>query len=343
MKAPIGGWGISDEARALHADSLVVDLHVDTMLLQAFFGYDPRLEHHNALPLSPLFVHADLPRLRRGGVGCVALGVVVNPLRRATAPWSTYRYLERLAGWQEQAPADVQLVSTAADIVRARREGRLAVFGGLEGAHGLGGGLEDLGAMRRAGLRYVGLAHFTRNAACTPAFGLGADQSRPLTAYGHELVSALEEHRILIDLAHINRTGFLTVCERARRPVIVSHTGVQGAHRSWRNIDDEQLRAVAATGGVTAIIFTQQYLGGGLFGSIDAVAAHVAHAVTACGEDHVALGSDVDGFVLLPKDFPDVSAMPRVTDLLLRSGMGERVVRKVLGENALRVFGEVCG
>lgn len=333
----------SAHALDLHQASLVVDLHVDTMLLQAFFGYDPRRAHRNPLPFSPLFVHADLPRLRAGGVGCAALGIVVNPLRRESAPWSTFRYLERLAGWQKASPDAVRVVSTADDILAARAQGQIAVFGGLEGAHGLGGRLDELPAMRRAGLRYVGLAHFTRNLACAPAFGWGADNDAPLRPFGVELVDALVAQRILIDLAHIGRAAFLQVCERARVPVIVSHTGVAGANPSWRNIDDDQLRAVARTGGVVAIIFTQQYLGGGLFGSIERVADHARYVIGLVGEDHVALGSDVDGFVLLPRDFPDVGAMPRITDALLRSGLSDTTVRKVLGENALRVFRAVCG
>ncbi len=334
---------VSQEAEALHRDCLVVDLHCDTMLSQALVGLDPMKRHKHPLPLSPLMLHADLPRLQEGGIGCVALGVVVNPLRRRSAPWSVWRYLERLKGWQDRAPDRVRVVSTADDVLAARREGKLAIFAGLEGAHGLGGRLDELPAMRSAGLRYVGLAHFTKNQAVRPAFGWGADPETPLSDYGRELVDELVQRRIVIDLAHINRRGFFEVCERARVPMYVSHTGVQGAHRSWRNIDDDQIRAVAKHGGVVGIIFTQQYLGGGLLGSISAVAAHVAHVISVVGEDHVALGTDVDGFVLLPRDFPDVSAMPRVTESLLRAGLSETAVRKTLGLNALRVLRDVCG
>jgi membrane dipeptidase len=333
----------SREAAALHRDALVVDLHCDTMLSQALYGLDPLRPHRNPLPFSPLTLQADLPRLQEGGVGCVALGVVVNPLRRESAPWSVWRYLERLKGWQDRAPDRVQVVSRADDVEEARRAGKLSIFAGLEGAHGLGGRLDELAAMRRAGLRYVGLAHFTRNQAVHPAFGWGADASAPLSNFGRDLVDELVRQHIIIDLAHINRRGFFEVCERAQVPMYVSHTGVQGAHRSWRNIDDDQLRAVAKNGGVVGIIFTQQYLGGGLLASIGRVAAHVLHVVSAVGEDHVALGTDVDGFVVLPRDFPDVRAMPRVTEALLRSGLSETAVRKALGLNALRVFREVCG
>jgi membrane dipeptidase len=320
-----------------------MDLHCDTLLNETLLGYDPTKRHRNRLPGSPWLFHADIPRLKAGGIGAVALGIVVNPLRRRSALRATRQGLAQMAAWQDRAPQDVLLVDCAQDIRRAQREGKIAVFGGLEGAHGLGGSLDELGELRAAGLRYVGLVHFTKNRAATPAFGWRANAADGLSDHGRELVEELGERRMLVDLAHINHRGFIEAAAHSSRPVIVSHTGVRGAFDSWRNIDDEQLRAVADTGGVICIIFAPYYLEGRTRGAAEGIVRHIAHVIDVVGEEHVGLGSDLDGFIFPPKDLPDISHMPWLTQLMMDAGLSDGQIRKCLGANMLRVFEEVCG
>jgi len=334
---------ISADALSLHRDSLIVDLHCDTLLSQALYGYDPTLRHRNRVPLAPFTYQSDIPRMQEGGVGAVALGIVVNPFRRDSALDATRRALFNMQGWALRAPEAVTLVSTADDIEEARAGGRIALFGGLEGAHGLGGSLDELSELRELGLRYIGLAHFSRNFAASPSFGWGADPNAPLSDRGRELVEEMNRLRILVDLAHVNRAGFLEACEQSKAPVVVSHTGVAGAAENWRNIDDEQLRAVAESGGVIGIIFAPVFLGNKITGSAELIIKHIKHVINVVGEDHVAIGSDFDGFVIPPSDLPDHSCMPYLTQLMLNAKMSETQIRKCLGQNTLRLFREVCG
>src|SRR5258707_813402 len=127
-----------------------------------------------------------------------------------------------------------------------------------------------------------------------PAYGRGRRDDEGLSRWGQELVRRCEAESVIVDLAHINRAGFLDVCRMAERPPIVSHTGVSQAYAHWRNIDDEQLRAIADNGGVVGIIFCPRFLGGT---GIDDVVRHVRHVIDAAGEDTPALGSDWDGFI----------------------------------------------
>ena len=143
---------------------------------------------------------------------------------------------------------------------------------------------------------------------------------------------------VIVDLAHINRRGFFDVLELATLPVMVSHTGVLGVHQHWRNIDDEQLRAVARNGGCIGIIFARRYLGGA---SIESVVDHLLHVIDVAGEDVPALGSDFDGFVVPPDGLEDVAALPNLTVALSRRGVGTRVLEKILGGNVLRVLDAV--
>jgi len=148
----------------------------------------------------------------------------------------------------------------------------------------------------------------------------------------------MEKHGVIVDLAHINRKGFFDALAASSKPPIVSHTGVAGVRRHWRNIDDEQIRAVAERGGVVGIIFAPRYLGGDDLG---AVCDHIQHIIKVAGEGVPSLGSDFDGAVRPPRGLEDVAALPRLTAALLDRGLSREAVKKLLGENALRVLREV--
>lgn len=118
---------------------------------------------------------------------------------------------------------------------------------------------------------------------------------------------------------------------------MVSHTGVLGAFEHWRNIDDDQLRAVADLGGCVGVIFCPRFLGGD---GLEPVVRHLQHILDVCGEDAPALGSDWDGFIVPTDSLSDVTKVPLLTDALLDAGIEERIVTKVLRANALRVLAD---
>jgi len=125
------------------------------------------------------------------------------------------------------------------------------------------------------------------------------------------------------------------VVAMSSRPVVVSHTGVKGTCDNTRNLTDDQLRAIAATGGVIGIGYWEAAVCGR---DAQAVARAIKHAISIVGADHVGLGSDFDGAVETPFD---TSALVRVTDALLKEGLSESDIRKVMGESALRVLKEL--
>jgi membrane dipeptidase len=171
-----------------------------------------------------------------------------------------------------------------------------------------------------------------------------AGKERGLGREGAALVEALDARRVIVDLAHSNPTGFwdaLAVHDRSL-PAIVSHTGVRGVHDCWRNVDDDQLRAIADLGGVVGIMFHSAFLGDRFWsGAADAVVRHVEHVVAVAGEDTPAIGSDFDGLIVPPADLRTVSAMPVLAQRMLDRGFTPERVGKVLGANYLRVVGEV--
>ena len=237
-------------------------------------------------------------------------------------------------------PTQMALCGSAAAIREARAADRIACFAGLEGAHGLHGRLDDLPDFREKGLRYVGLVHFTANEAARPMVGWGASNATGLTGFGTELVDELWRLGILVDAAHLGKAAVLEVCRRARRPVIVSHTGCTSVYSSPRGVDDEVLRAVADTDGVVGIIFVTPFIGGG---GADAAARHLDHIRRTVGVRHCALGTDWEGFALYPSDLDSAEKLPNLTEALLRLGWSADEVHAAYGGNVLRVIEAGCG
>jgi membrane dipeptidase len=330
-----------DEARALHDEVCVIDLHADTPKLMDKLGYDLAERHERPMPKGMNYVgHVDIPRLRDGGVAAQFFAFWTWPsyipgaVKSCTQ--SVVHQLDALDEAVAKHPDQLAWTRTGADIRAAKAAGKIAILGGIEGGHALDGKVEHIEMFSRRGVRYLGPLHLWPNA-------LGGTSRKPkrddaLTDLGREVIRECERCGVIVDLAHINRRGFFEVLDVATQPLMVTHTGVAGVHASWRNLDDEQIRAVADRGGCVGIIFARQFLGGK---SIEAVVDHIAHVIDVAGEDVPALGSDFDGFVVPPEGLEDIAAMPNLTVALSRRGIATRVIEKILSHNVLRVLDAV--
>jgi membrane dipeptidase len=321
----------------LHAAYPAIDLHADTLMWTRWVGYDIHARHEPPLWRAAFGGHVDVPRMREGGMGAQFFGLVSVPF--AARIRGTARIIHEQIDALEEAiarqPSEMRLVRTAAELERCERDGAIGALLGIEGAHALEGDLDNVDVFGRRGVRYLGLLHFSANEAGYPAYGRGRSDGEGLTPWGFDLVRRCEAAGILVDLAHLNRRGFLDACAVATRPPIVSHTGVLGAFEHWRNISDEQLRAVADKGGVVGVIFCPRYVGGD---GLEPVIKHMRHILDVVGEDTPALGSDWDGFIVPTRQLADPRGLPLLTDALLQAGLSDRVVAKILRSNALRVL-----
>lgn len=344
-----GPYRVGEAAAALHARSAVVDLHADALL------WDRDLLERSA------WGHVDLPRLVDGNVALQVLGVVTKTpvdmnYERNTAetdrvrqliiaqkwPLATWSSLmERalyqaklLEGYAERSPGRLMILRRRADLdaLLARRRAGEKVVGallGLEGCHALEGRAENLGRLADAGLRMLGLAHFFDNEFAGSAHGV---DKQGLGDAGRRLVADAERRGITIDLAHASPAVFAETLKVARHPVVVSHSGVQGTCPGPRNLDDAQLRALAANGGVVGIgLFEGAVCGPDVADTVRAI----VYAANVAGVEHVALGSDFDGAILAPID---AGGLALITEGLLEQGMSPADIEKILGLNALRVL-----
>jgi membrane dipeptidase len=230
------------------------------------------------------------------------------------------------------------VVTSKDELEAAEQAGQLACVLGIEGGHALEGQVARVAELARQGVRFLGLTHLSANAlggAATPGM-----RGRGLSAHGAQVVEALGASGLAVDVAHASPRLLQALLAQKEAPVFCSHTGVQGAARSWRNLPDEALRAIADRGGVVGILFGTEYLGGR---ELSDVARHLEHALRVAGEEAVCLGSDYDGFVRLPRGMRDVRDLPRLTEVLLARGHPLGRVEKLLGLNLRRFFAGVLG
>jgi membrane dipeptidase len=351
-RADPGAWakslGISREAVDLYLASEVIDLHVDSFIWYRLLGRNP-LERQRSLPLlsGVALGHADLPRLREAQIGGATWVVTTNPLRDPSDRLQTFAdNVARLETLLADAPSEVALVTTAAEYAAARASGRHAAFVGVQGGNAFDADFSVLERLRPGLILRVTLMHLSRSelgSASAPLTSLGEDG---LGRRGSELVRYLDARRIFIDLAHASPKTFwdaLAIHDRSL-PALVTHTGVSGVHRHWRNLDDRQLRAIANTGGVVGVIYHSAYLGDPLFGGrAETIVRHLEHVRDRAGEDAPALGSDWDGFIVTPRDMPTCLELPRLVEHMLERGWRAEAVKKALGANFLRALREFRG
>jgi membrane dipeptidase len=339
----------STKAVALHEQLTIADLHADTLL----WNRDV-LDRHT-------YGHVDVPRLIDGHVALQAFTIVTKvprdikleqndsasdsitllalaqrwPARTWTSRLSrALHQAERLRESASRSNGLLVTIHTVDDLSRhvARRAAgarSTAVFLGIEGAHALDGNLDNVGQLFDAGVRMIAPTHLADNEFAGSAHGVARGG---LTAAGRELIRRLESAHILVDLAHTSPRAFAEAITLVTRPVVVSHTGVLGTCNNPRNLSDEQLLAIARTGGIIGIGYWETATCGR---DADAIARAIRHAVRVAGIDHVALGSDFDGAVTQPFD---TTGLVRITDALLSAGFNEDEIRAVMGGNVVRLL-----
>ncbi|WP_282949465.1 MULTISPECIES: dipeptidase [unclassified Sphingopyxis] len=340
---------VSDHARALHKTLTIVDLHSDTLLWQ------------RSLLTRAGRGHVDLPRLEDGNVALQVFSSVTKTPKgqnydanggdtdNITAltiaqlqPVRTWSSLLERSLWHAEklhravAKADGKLIAVAApadiDALLAARAAETRPVGAMlsiEGLQDLEGDIRNLDRLHAAGFRMAGLAHFFDNDVAGSMHGL---RKYGLTPLGRKIVPRMEELGMIVDIAHCSRACVADILKIARRPVVSSHGGVQATCKVNRNLDDNQIRGVAATGGLIGIGYWDAAICGTSPASIAKAMKHVRDLV---GIQYVALGSDYDGGTTVRFD---TSKLVQVTQALIDAGFTDDEIRAAMGGNAIRVL-----
>ncbi|KLE34385.1 dipeptidase [Aurantiacibacter luteus] len=343
---------VSDEARALHASLVIVDLHSDSLLwgrnpleragrgqmdLPRLIDGNVALQVFSSVTQSPAGLNFERNSAdARDNITLLAVGQLQPPRTWTSLAERSLYHAHKLERAAEEAPDALHLVRAPADIdaVLAERDATGRPVGALfsaEGLHNLEGDAANLQRLYDAGLRMAGLVHFFDNEVAGSMHGVAKGG---LTAFGRQIVPRMEDMGVIVDIAHCSHRCVAEVLAMARRPVVSSHGGVQATCATNRNLTDDEIRGVAATGGVIGI----GYFDGAVCDtSPAAIVAAMRHVRDLVGADHVALGSDFDGSVTTAFD---TSQLVQVTQALLDDGWSEGDIRKAMGLNALRVLRE---
>ena len=340
---------VSERAKALHGALTIVDLHSDTLLWK-----------RNILDRADRG-HMDLPRLEDGNVALQILASttkspkgqnydansgdtdnITSLVIAQLQPVRTWNSLLERSLWHAEklhravaaSGGKLRAVATAADLdaLLAARRGKPLTTGALlsiEGLHPLEGQLANLDKLYAAGFRMAGLTHFFDNDLAGSMHGL---KKGGLTPFGRQVVTAMEAKGVIVDIAHCSNACVADILKMARRPVVSSHGGVQATCKVNRNLSDEQIRGVAATGGLIGIGYWDAAICDTAPASIAKAMKHVRDLV---GIQHVALGSDYDGATTVRFD---TSKLAQVTQALIDAGFSDDEIRAAMGGNAVRVL-----
>ncbi|MER7788498.1 membrane dipeptidase [Streptomyces sp. NPDC097640] len=334
----------------LHRRAVVADAHND--LLVAVTARPPRR-------WASFFRDQWLPQLREGGVDLQVLPVFIEDwFRPEGALRETLRMIECAHTLAEGNADEVRLCLDGDDIDRALDDGRIALVLALESAPGLDANVELIPTLYRLGVRMASIAHWGRTAL---ADGSGEDATGSrLTEAGVAALAEMERLGMLFDVSHLGASGVAHVLELATRPVLATHSSARALLDHHRNLTDEQIRGITATGGMVCVNFLGEFLATDpAERTVDRLADHVLHVVEVAGVDRVGLGPDfikeVSGDVsppccedleyaeLVVPGLEGPRGLPLVTEALVRRGLPEGDILKILGGNVLELFRKELG
>ena len=321
-------------------------------------------------------LHTDIPRLRAGGVGGQFWSVYVPAsLTPVEAAKTTFEQIDVVRRMVAAYPETFELAATADDVVRIHRAGRIASLIGIEGGYSIDDSLGLLREFHGAGVRYITLTHSKTTTWADSA--TDAPRHGGLSPFGEAVVREMNRLGMLVDLSHVSEDTMLDAMRVSEAPVIFSHSSARGVTDHPRNVPDSVLRMMPEDGGVVMVTFVPAFVNESVrawsadraaeqarLGALEPgdpaavaagmrdwdaanprpqtgiadVVAHIQHVRDVAGIDHVGIGGDYDGVPSLPTGLEGVDAYPRLLAALIAEGWTESDIRKLAGENVLRVM-----
>lgn len=386
-----------------HADVLLGSLLVATVLcpaaaagrreaerVEAIMRTTPLIDGHNDLPwavreaggLAGIDLqrtsrfHTDLDRMKKGGVGGQFWSVYVPSTIRGPAAYAAVmEQIDLVKRMVADNPNQLQLATTADEVRKAHRSGRIASLIGIEGGHAIDDNLALLRQLYAAGARYMTLTHNDNVSWADSATDVA--RSRGLSPFGEQVVREMNRLGMMVDLSHSSREARLDAMRVSEAPVIFSHASAYAIVPHPQNVDDEMLRMLRIDGGIVMITFVERFISADALAwraareaeearqkvlhpdnpaaaaravaqwikfnsparaTLSQVADHIEHVRRVAGIGHVGIGADFDGTPTLPLGVEGVETYPALFAELMRRGWTDADVRKLAGENVLRVM-----
>ena len=392
MKKSLLGVGLAALAASAQAQPLdsKTQARIDRILKRT-----PLIDGHNDLPWALREDHSgeigglqsgterrekplmtDIERLRIGRVGGQFWSVyITGTITGDEAIRTTLEQIDTARRIIESYPRDLELASTAEDMVRIHRRGKIASLLGVEGGRQIGGSMAALRRFYDLGVRYMTLTHNQT----TEWADAGTDEPKHggLSPFGVEVVREMNWLGMLVDLSHVAPETMKDAIAASRAPVIFSHSDARALDPHPRNVPDDVLRLLPANGGVVMVTFVPSFLDREVWewssrrsgeearlkalhpeskAEVDAglkrweaanpspkatiadVADHIEHIVRIAGHDHVGIGGDFDGITTTVEGLDGVEDYPALFAELIRRGWSDRSLAKLAGGNVLKVM-----
>jgi membrane dipeptidase len=327
----------------LQRGSVVIDLHVHGP------GFVPQ-------PFGSMWKFLPPTRPREAGFDILGAAGVDAVVAKAVGDPIVTRWYVRRSRWdaveqqlslieRQAAEADARVVTSTDELLGARADGQPAILLGVEGGDALGRDTDNVDRWHARGVRVVVLVHLTDNdlgTTCLPwqrylgPLPVRRQQARGLSALGKQMVDRMQQVGVLVDLAHADRRTVLDTVDAASAPLVSSHSGARAVQDFPRYLTDDELRAIAGTGGVVGLWPYRGRRQG--VATVDDLVAHARHIATVAGVDHLAIGTDMNGVPGQMRGYRDDRDLPMVRDALASAGFTSHEVTAILGGNALRVL-----
>lgn len=365
---------LTEQALKIHREAILIDGHND-LPWQFRTHNDFGFRNFDIARPQPL-LHTDIERLKKGGVGAQfwAAYVDTESIARKTAVKETLEQIDVIHRMVKRYPDTFEMATTADDIIRIRKAGKIASLIGVEGGHSIDNSLGVLRCLHSLGARYMTLTHtdtldWADSATDTP-------KHHGLTPFGESVVLEMNRLGMLVDISHVSAETMRHALKVTKAPLIASHSSAFAIAPHPRNVPDDVLKLVAKNNGVVMVNFYSGFItpeGARLLpemlnayrdlkkqypkqqefkaayaawkaehpmptGSVHDVVDHIEHIIKIAGVDHVGIGSDFDGINTCPRQLEDVSCYPFITQELLNRGHSREAIHKILGGNVLRVM-----
>ncbi|HOV94447.1 MAG TPA: dipeptidase [Spirochaetales bacterium] len=332
----------NEDSKSVFQRISVVDAHSDALLAVVGDSQIPGEVGCRDFLVRNRLSHVDLPKLLEGRVCCQFLALFTENADVPRAFAFTHGLIDKFEEICAKSEGKFFPILTGADLDRPESGKSVGALLSIEGAEALDGSIDNVDGFYARGVRAIGITWSRRN-----PFGRGVqvEGTDGLTSLGKELVEKLESKRMLVDVSHLSDTAFWDLVGVAKRPIIASHSNARAVNNHPRNLTDEQIRAIAQSGGAIGAVFVPNFVSLKPTKSyLEHLVDHIDHIVQVGGLETAALGSDFDGYRGVEGHvLADASEYGLLCDALLGRGYSEDMVSKIMGKNWERVIKEVLG
>ena len=336
---PIFHWLIQEaasfkEAKRLHNRILTLDSHCDTPMF-----FDQQIDFASRDPK----ILVDLHKMTEGHLDATIMVAYLKQLELTdeallAATAKADRILNEIAAMVAKSCSYVDIAYTPADLYRLKLEGKKAIMLGIENGYAIGNDISNIERFRNRGVVYMTLCHNGNNQLCGSArFN---DEGLGVNAFGEQVIKEMNRVGMMVDISHAGEQTFYDTLSISSKPIVASHSSAYALCNQPRNLTDDQLKALAAKGGVAQVTLYSGFLKEQGMATIQDAIEHLNHMVNIMGIEHVGIGTDFDGDGGIT-GCASASELINFTRCLLKERYSEEDIRRIWGGNFLRVMEEV--